>query len=320
MKNLFEALASEILYEGRTASDVNKAFMAELKAAYGAVLTMTEKTMPFGLSMVKTILQTRNEFKLTAFFNQCLFFEAVNPHPSLDFHTAGVIPYYDGTKSKTIFIYDREWIDSLIKYFQDGKEISEAQFKKLYAEDPRNPSLSYELGELLLLFAHESMHIFRSHGDRSQRQNKDHKSYNIAADMVINYTLANKIKKIGGIPIKMPEGGWTLDKNEYTAWLKKKSKFLKDESNDDGFNRNLNADVTYDYYLEKFKQNQPKQPPKPAEVGSLRKIKNGEHKGKFVRVKSMNDDGTMEVEIVDIHKEKAREQKARGIKFARRSR
>ena len=78
-------------------------------------------------------------------------------------------------------------------------------FKKSYAANPSDTTLTYDLGEMLLLFAHEAMHIFRAHGERGQKQNKDHKSYNIAADMVINYTLASKIKRIAGMDIRMPE-------------------------------------------------------------------------------------------------------------------
>lgn len=317
MAKLIESLVSQILYEGRTQADVDKALYQEIQVAYGTVKTMTEKTMPFALTLTKIVLQTRNEFKLSAFFNQCIFFEVKNPHPSLGWmNTAGVIPWHNGTVPKTIFLYDRKFINSLVTYYQNGKEISQQKFKQLYAQNPRDPSLSYEMGEMLLLFAHEAMHIFRSHGERGQKQGKDGKQYNIAADMVINYTLTDKIKKIAGMDIKMPKGGWNLDKQKYTEWLRKKKKYQKDEDDDSAFNRNLNADITYEYYEDEFKKNQPPPPPPQkteVKVGGLRKIRNGPHKGKYVKVTKINDDGSYEAEVVDILKEVEKERKKRGL-------
>lgn len=311
MNNLIGIMKSQVLYEGRTDKDVSDKILGEIKEYYKGVLTMTGQTMPFGLSLCKTLLQTRNEYKLSAFFNQCIFYDCTNAHPSLKFSTAGVIPWHTGTNPKTIFIYNRPWLESLCSFSHKGETITTEKFKNLYAENPRNPDLGYDMGEMMLLFAHEAMHIFRAHGDRGQKQGKDHEKYNIAADMVINYTLEQKVKNIAGMTIRMPKGGWSIDKAKYSAWLKAKKKYQDKEGDEDAFNRNLNADTTYDYYNDEFSQPEPPKQITDPKEGNYRKILDGPNKGKYIKVTKVNDDGSMEGEIVDMKKVIAQEKLAR---------
>jgi len=308
MDLLFEKMVRQILSEGSDNSATQEAILANIIKHYKAEPTFAENRLPFGLQLTRIILNIGNEFKLTAFFNSCMFYEA----HSNEINTAGVIPWITSRGVKTIFIYNRKFMNSLCHYFISGNEVGEKEWSAAYAKNPDNPALTYDIGKMLFLFAHESMHIFRNHSDRRQKQNKDHYKYNIASDAVINYTLAHKIKRVAGHDMKFIDGGVMLDRPKYLQWLKDK-KHHKGGEDEDEFNRHLNADKTYDFYDE-TNPLPPPQKPKPVNVGDIRRINEGPNKGDHVRVTSVNKDGTCECEVVDIKeiiKDARREYKAK---------
>jgi len=297
MSKLFENLIKEILNENNEV--LSDMVLNHTTEYYNATRILNEKHLPIGLQIVKLLLTISTEYKLTAFFNTCMFYEVKNEKK---LNTAGVIPWNTPYGLKTVFLYYKPFVDSLGHYYYDKNEISDQEFLVRYSKNPDDPRLEFDVSRLLFLFAHEGMHIFRNHKERQQAQEKKHRLYNIAADAVINHTLSHTIKQIAGYDINMIEGGVTLDKQEYLKWLKDKKYINTNNEEEDEFKKYLNADKTYEFYdRKKDDEEEPRKlPPEPVKVGDIRKITQGQYKDNYVKVKKVNKDGTYESEIVDL--------------------
>lgn len=250
-------------------------------------------------------LRDNNEFKLFQFLQRCVFYEVPRGPKKIHwYNTAGVTPI--GNRS-VIFLYDKEFIEELVDYYiftrqgqsdqWDKRKVTKEEFGRVRMSKPQNTKYGIYQGRLLFLIAHEALHIFRHHTDRQQRAGLDGKLYNIAADSVINWQLANDIKQIGGEELEFIKNGIMLEPEKFEEWGRKK------HGNFD-FRKNLNADVTYQYYLDN-KQPEPKKREKQIQVGSIVKIKSGKNKDKYIRVTSIDErDGSIEGVEVDIKEEK----------------
>jgi len=303
--SIFERLKKEIILE--SVDKIRDILLPEILSYYGGTIVDSSKGLHIGLHIAKIVLNNSNEVLLSSFFETCIFIKATkNLGGKGSKPTAGVIPYPTPYGMKTIFLYDEKFIDELSSFYSYDKEITPQEFLKKYKQNPDDPALKWDISKMLFLFAHEGMHIFRSHSDRSQSQNKNHNRYNIAADAVINFTLINKIKKIAGYDLKFIDGGVMLDRDKYLTWLKEKKYHTGKGTDDEEFDRNLNADKTYDFYGDNSPPTppnppEPPEPPAPVQVGDLRRIlDNGPNHGKVVRINKVNNDGTYEMEIVDL--------------------
>lgn len=276
--------------------------MSQLLKALGA------KKVPAGPPEIRAAadyMRDNNEFKLYQFLQRCLFFEVPRGPKKISwYNTAGVTPL--GNRN-VIFLYDKEFIEGLVDYYVytkvegadnkwDQKKVPKAEFARLQKERRPNTKFGIYQGRLLFLIAHEALHIFRHHTDRQQRAGLDGGLYNIAADSVINWQLANDIKQIGGEELEFIKDGIMLDPKKFEEWGRKKH-------GDFDFRKNLNADVTYQYYLDNKQPEEKRE--KEVSVGSIVKIKTGKNKGKYIKVTSINEkDGSIEGTEVDIKEEK----------------
>jgi predicted metal-dependent peptidase len=174
-----------------------------------------------------------------------------------DFNTAGVMPV--GT-NRLIFIFVKKFIDEAIN--------TEAKVN--------------------FLLKHELLHIVYGDYERGRAigalTKEDHRTYNFAADVVINEKII-KEGGFGGLPAEMPLKGWTLESvkqsygEEYTGpmqaevlykWMKDRMDKLEEEEEEDEMDQ-------YEIGMPVFNEN-------TGEFGKIVSINKKTRKIKIVRI------------------------------------
>lgn len=248
--------------------DIADASISEMRRIMDAKKTKA----PPAIEKIKSLLANKSEYELYEFLDNCEFWEVRNKNSPGWYQTAGVRAANDRIE----FYYDAEFIEKIAK----------------------------KPGELMFLIAHEASHIFRYHQDRTQKLGHDHQKANIAQDMIINHDIM-KTSEIAGFPPNFIKGGMKMpekfaedykhDKKAYYyenmyKWLEgnpDQDPTQQDDDDDEDGDGGDGQQQEKDYW----------------EKGSIVKVNSGEHKGEYRKITSVNDDGSLETEPVDIEKE-----------------
>ena len=243
-----------------------------------AIIRAERAQTPKVIGLLKAHLLNQNEFELYEFLERCDWWEAKigHPIPPIWYATGGVRVNSSGVIE---FYYDANYLQNKAK----------------------------EPGNLVAFIAHEASHIFRFHQDRENSTGRDYSTWNVATDMVINHDIEETPQIAGWKPFMEKEA------------MRLPDKFKKEVKED---RQKYYSEYVYGWLdsnkdeLEKATgetEGPPGEPKNYYERGQIVRVKTGPEKGQYGRITKVNDNGTFEIEKVDINEIKEKIKEATGL-------